>query len=97
MDAFELGKELEGQRAENQTWRTDLTTALQRLDQAPARIEHLEGQATKESHTRRKPPSSDGFKEAIGKTASLREKSGKKSGGPPGRPSRHPLEDGAAA
>ncbi len=77
-------KQLEGQRAENQTLRNDLAKALEGLEQANARIKQLEGQAAKDSHNSSKPPSSDGFKEPRRKTQSLREKSGKKSGGQPG-------------
>jgi transposase len=84
MDALKLVQELEVQRAENQTLCTELTIALQWLEQAHARIKHLEGQAAKDSHKRGKPPSTDGFKEPVRKTASLREKSGKQSGGQPG-------------
>jgi transposase len=77
-------KELEGQVAENQTLRNDLTKALEGLEQANARVKQLEGQAAKDSHNSSKPPSSNGFKEPVRKTASLREKSSKKSGGQPG-------------
>jgi transposase len=77
-------KHLEEQVAENQTLRNDLAQALHRLEQANARIKHLEGQAAKDSHNSSKPPSSNGFKEPVRKTQSLREKSGKKSGGQPG-------------
>jgi transposase len=77
-------KELEEQVAESQTLRNDLTTALSGLEGANARIKQLEGQAAKDSHNSSKPPSSNGFKDPIRKTQSLREKSGKKSGGQPG-------------
>ncbi len=84
MNALELMKELQAQRAENQSLRHELAQALDSLEQANARIKHLEGQAAKDSHNRSKPPSSNGFKEPVRKTASLRQKSGKKSGGQPG-------------
>ena len=77
-------KELEGQAAENQTLHDDLAKALSGLEEASARVKELEGQAAKDSHNSSKPPSTDGFKEPIRKTQSLREKSGKKSGGQPG-------------
>ena len=81
MDTLELIKELEVHRAENQTLRNDLAKVLESLEQANARIKQLEGQAAKDSHNSSQPPSSNGFKEPVRKTASLREKSGKKSGG----------------
>src|SRR5450759_2327082 len=86
MNVEELVKELEAQRAENQTLRTTLAKTLERLDQATARIKQLEGQAAKDSHNSSKPPSTNGFKEPRRKTQSLRERSGKKSGGQPGHP-----------
>lgn len=48
------------------------------------RAKQLEAQASKDSHNNSKPPSSNGFKEPVRKTKSLRGKSGKKSGGQPG-------------
>jgi predicted nuclease with TOPRIM domain len=45
MDTLELRKELEVQRAENQTLRHELAKVLERLEQANARIKQLEGQA----------------------------------------------------
>src|SRR5947199_9212573 len=84
MNMEELVKALEAQRAENQTLRNELAKAQENLEQANARIKQLEGQAAKDSHNSSKPPSRNGFKEPVRKTASLREKSGKKSGGQPG-------------
>jgi transposase len=84
MENQELRNELQAQRAENQTLRNDLAKALESLEQANARIKQLEGQVAKDSHNSSKPPSSNGFKEPVRKTMSLREKSGKKSGGQPG-------------
>ena len=86
MNVEELVKELEAQKVENQTLRNDLAKALEHLEQANARIKQLEGQAAKDSHNSSKPPSTNGFKEPMRKTQSLREKSGKKSGGQPGHP-----------
>jgi transposase len=77
-------KELEEERSQKQTLHNDLAKAQEGLEQANARIKQLEGQAAKDSHNSSKPPSSDGFKKPIHKTQSLREKSGKKSGGQPG-------------
>jgi transposase len=77
-------KQLEGQAAENRTLHDKLARALEHLEQTNARIKYLEGQAAKDSHNSSKPPSSNGFKEPVRKTQSLREKSGKKSGGQPG-------------
>ena len=77
-------KHLEGQAVENQTRHNELAKALESLEQTNARIKHLEGQAAKDSHNSSKPPSSNGFKEPRRQTQSLREKSGKKSGGHPG-------------
>src|SRR3989440_10174733 len=88
MNMEELVKALEALRAENQTLRDDLAQALERLEEANARIKQLEGQAAKDSHNSSKPPSTDGFKEPVRKTQSLREKSGKQSGGQPGHPGR---------
>jgi transposase len=77
-------KQLEEQVAENQTLLEKLAKTQESLEQANARIKQLEGQAAKDSHNSGKPPSSDGFKKPERKTQSLREKSGKKSGGQPG-------------
>src|SRR6266487_5116486 len=84
MNGEELVKSLEVLRAENQALRNDLATALEHLEEANAHIKQLEGQAAKDSHNSSKPPSTNGFKEPVRKTQSLREKSGKKSGGQPG-------------
>ena len=61
-----------------------VATAREVFAQLTARIERLEGQASRDSHNSSKPPSSDGPKTPVRKTQSLRGKSGKKSGGQPG-------------
>jgi chromosome segregation ATPase len=76
-------KRLEGQVAENQSLHDKLAKALESLEQTNARLKHLEGQAAKDSHNSSKPPSSNGFKDPVRKTASLREKSGKRVEGNP--------------
>src|SRR6266487_2672693 len=88
MNGEELVKSLEVLRAENQALRNDLATALEHLEEANAHIKQLEGQAAKDSHNSSKPPSTNGFKEPVRKTQSLREKSGNKSGGQPGHQGR---------
>jgi len=61
-----------------------LATAREVFAQLSARIERLEGQASRDSHNSSKPPSSDGPQGLVRKTQSLRGKSGKQSGGQPG-------------
>jgi len=61
---------------------------LKRLEQLGARVEELEGKASKTSRNSSKPPSGDGF---VKRTKSLRSKSEKTSGGQPEHPG-HTLE-----
>src|SRR5207247_6676217 len=77
-------KDTTTQQAKNRNLRNNQAKPLHRLEEANARIKQLEGQAAKDSHNSSKPPSTNGFKEPMRKTQSLREKSGKKSGGQPG-------------
>jgi len=83
----------EGQQQENTVLRKELAVAHEQLAiarevfaQLSARIEHLEGQISKNSHNSSKPPSSDGPKAPVRTPKSLRGKSGKQSGGQPGHP-----------
>jgi transposase len=86
MNTEELVKAFQEERQENERLRQELATSQEVIAQLTARIEHLEGQRAKDSHTSSKPPSTDGLIAPVRKTQSLREKSGKKSGGQPGHP-----------
>lgn len=84
MNGEDLREHLQAQEAEIQRLRAELAQALAALSQANALIEQLKGQAAKDSHNSSKPPSSNGFKEPVRKTQSLRGTSEKKSGGQAG-------------
>jgi len=81
MNGEDLQEKLQAQEREIQSLRAELAQALAALSQANAYIKQLQGQAGKDSHNSSKPPSSNGFKEPVRKTQSLRGPSGKKSGG----------------
>lgn len=74
----------EAAQQENERLRQELAAAQAVIAQLTTRIEHLEGQRAKDSHTSSKPPSSDGPGTPVRKTVSLRGKSGKPSGGQAG-------------
>jgi transposase len=61
-----------------------LTQLQEVVEQLVERVKELEGRLAKDSHNSSKPPSSNGFKEPMRKTQSLRGKSGKQNGGQPG-------------
>lgn len=86
MNEEALVKALQAEQQENQRLRQELAKAQDALAQLTTRISVLEGQKAKDSHNSGKPPSSDGLKRRVQKTKSLREKSGKKSGGQAGHP-----------
>ena len=70
-------------RAENEQLRTQLSMALQVIEQLQQRVQELEAQVKQDSHNSHWPPSRD-----KGRTKSLRERSGKKPGGQPGHEGR---------
>ena len=63
----------------------ELAAALALIEQLTSRLQVVEAQRAKDSHTSSKPPSSDGLSH---KTRSQRPKSAKKSGGQPGHSGR---------
>jgi transposase len=67
-----------------------LTQLEKKTEQLTERVQYLESIITKDSHNSSKPPSSDGFKKPK-RTASLREKSGRRIGGQKGHKG-HQLE-----
>jgi transposase len=88
MNETDLPKAFEKQQenyAQLQTQYQELQTRYQELQQEHARLQErvklLEGRAAKDSHNSSKPPSSNGFKDPVRKTQSLRGKSDKPSGG----------------
>jgi transposase len=83
-----LQKALAEAREQGTQAREQVAKQQEDITQILERVNHLEGQGAKDSHNSSKPPSSNGFKEPVRKTQSLREKSGKKSGGQPGHSGR---------
>jgi transposase len=83
MEPFRLPSDEEIGGAYDQGKETVIELFHQTLGKLAERIQRLEDQIAKNSGNSSKPPSSDGLKK---KPKSLRQKSGKKSGGQPGHP-----------
>ncbi len=70
---------------ENAELRAKLAEAHQQITQLAERLQRVEGQVAKDSHTSLKPPSSDGLRR---KPRSQRQRSEKQTGGQPGQTGR---------
>lgn len=89
LEAFEQLQQAHSQlQMENEQLRQENAQLREVVGQLVEQIKQVEARAAKDSHNSSKPPSSNGFKEPVRKTKSLREQSGKKSGGQSGHPGK---------
>lgn len=84
-----MSEEEQVKRRERQE--VELESLRKQVVEASALIEHVQGQLAKESQNSSHPPSSNGFKEPVHKTQSLRGKSERTRGGQPGHHG-HPMQ-----